>query len=96
MLRDLGQFELAGTFARLYRRVRMHPHEKHLASFMPAEHNTKPLAFQYGLRQCPIYLIRVSHGASSSKKVYGSSFLPSLHDGCMVFDKTLSQGGNND
>ena len=33
-------------------------------------------------------IIRFSHGASSSKKVYRSSFIPGLHDVCMIFEKT--------
>lgn len=32
-------------------------------------------------------LIRFSHGASSSKKVYRSSFIPGLHDVCTIFEK---------
>ena len=32
-------------------------------------------------------IIRFSHGASSSKKVYRSSFIPGLHDVCMIFEK---------
>ena len=31
----------------------------------------------------------VSHGASSGKKIYRSSFIPSLHDVCMVFQKPV-------
>jgi len=27
------------------------------------------------------------HGASSSRKVYRSSFIPGLHDVCMVFER---------
>ena len=27
------------------------------------------------------------HGASSSRKVYRSSFIPGLHDVCMIFEK---------
>ncbi len=33
-------------------------------------------------------IIRFSHGASSSKKTYRSSFIPGLHDVCMIFEKT--------
>ncbi len=32
-------------------------------------------------------IIRFSHGASSSRKIYRSSFIPGLHDVCMVFEK---------
>ena len=33
-------------------------------------------------------IIRFSHGASSSQKVYRSNFIPGLHDVCMLFEKT--------
>ncbi len=49
--------------------------------------HTKLLAFRAGLRQCCTDIIRFSHGASSSKKVYRSSFIPILHDVCMIFEK---------
>ena len=32
-------------------------------------------------------IIRFSHGASSSRKSYRSSFIPGLHDVCMIFEK---------
>jgi hypothetical protein len=28
-----------------------------------------------------------AHGASSSKKVYRSSFIPGLHDVCVIFER---------
>jgi SAM-dependent methyltransferase len=55
--------------------------------FVPLTFHTKRLAFEAGLRQCCTDIIRFSHGASSSRKVYRSSFIPSLHDTCMVFEK---------
>jgi DNA modification methylase len=55
--------------------------------FLPLTWHTKQLAFDAGLRQCCTDIIRFSHGASSSKKVYRSSFIPGLHDTCMVFEK---------
>ncbi len=55
--------------------------------FVPLTYHTKRLAFQAGLRQCCTDIIRFSHGASSSRKVYRSSFIPGLHDVCMVFEK---------
>ena len=42
-----------------------------------------------GLRQRCTDIIRFSHGASSSKKVYRSSFIPGLHDVCCVFRKPV-------
>jgi hypothetical protein len=57
------------------------------AGFVPLTYHTKRLAFEAGLRQCCTDIIRFSHGASSSKKVYRSSFIPGLHDVCVVFEK---------
>jgi hypothetical protein len=55
--------------------------------FVPLVYWTKHLAFDCGLRQCATDIIRFSHGASSSKKVYRSSFIPGLHDVCMIFER---------
>jgi SAM-dependent methyltransferase len=55
--------------------------------FVPLTWHTKRLAFDAGLRQCCTDIIRFSHGASSSKKVYRSSFIPGLHDVCMIFER---------
>jgi hypothetical protein len=59
------------------------------AGFVPLTYWTKRLAFEAGLRQCCTDIIRFSHGASSSKKVYCSSFIPGLHDVCCIFEKTV-------
>jgi hypothetical protein len=58
-----------------------------VAGFVSLTYHTKQLAFAAGLRQCCTDIIRFSHGASSSRKVYRSSFIPGLHDVCMVFEK---------
>src|SRR5207244_2950440 len=57
------------------------------AGFVPLVYWTKRIAFDLGLRQCATDIIRFSHGASSGKKVYRSSFIPGLHDVCCVFEK---------
>ncbi|HEV3005853.1 MAG TPA: hypothetical protein VGX78_15410 [Pirellulales bacterium] len=57
------------------------------AGFVPLTYFTKQLAFECGLRQHGTDIIRFSHGASSSTKVYRSSFIPGLHDVCMIFEK---------
>lgn len=57
------------------------------AGFIPLTYYSKRLAFACGLRQHCTDIIRFSHGASSSKKVYRSSFIPGLHDACMIFEK---------
>lgn len=49
--------------------------------------HTKRLAFDAGLRQCCTGIVRFSHGASSGHKVDRSSFIPGLHDVCVVFEK---------
>jgi hypothetical protein len=59
------------------------------AGFIPLTYWTKRLAFEAGLRQCCTDIIRFSHGAGSSTKVYRSSFIPGLHDVCMIFEKQL-------
>jgi hypothetical protein len=56
------------------------------AGFVPLTYYTKQLAFELGLRQCCTDIVRFSHGASSSRKVYRSAFIPGLHDVCMVFE----------
>jgi len=56
--------------------------------FVPLTFHTKRLAFQCGLVQHCTDIIRFSHGASSSRKVYRSSFIPGLHDVCMIFDRS--------
>jgi hypothetical protein len=57
------------------------------AGFIPLVYWTKHLAFEAGLRQVCTDIIRFSHGASSGRKVYRTSFIPGLHDVCMVFEK---------
>jgi len=55
--------------------------------YVPLVFWTKYLAMKAGLRQSCTDVIRFSHGNSSSKKVYRSSFIPGLHDVCMIFEK---------
>lgn len=57
------------------------------AGFVPLVYHTKRLAFEAGLRQSCTDIIRFSHGASSSRKVYRSAFIPGLHDVCMIFER---------
>jgi SAM-dependent methyltransferase len=56
------------------------------AGFVPLVYHTKQLAFAAGLTQHCTDIIRFSHGASSGRKTYRSSFIPGLHDVCMIFD----------
>jgi hypothetical protein len=55
--------------------------------YCPLIYHTQRLCFEAGLKQKHTQIIRFSHGASSSKKVYKSSFIPGLHDVCTIFDK---------
>jgi hypothetical protein len=57
-------------------------------AFVPLIYHTKRLGFAAGLRQHCTDIIRFSHGASSGKKVYRSSFIPGLHDVLTIFEKT--------
>ena len=57
------------------------------AGQVPLVYHTKRLAFHAGLTQHCTDIIRFSHGNSSSKKVYRSSFIPGLHDVCMIFER---------
>ena len=58
------------------------------AGFIPLSYHSKRLAFAAGLKQHCTDIIRWSHGASSGKKVYRSSFIPGLHDVLAIFEKT--------
>ncbi|HEY7330702.1 MAG TPA: hypothetical protein VH592_23885 [Gemmataceae bacterium] len=55
--------------------------------FIPLSYHSKRLAFAAGLKQHCTDIIRWSHGASSSNKVYKSAFIPGLHDVLSVFEK---------
>jgi DNA modification methylase len=77
-----GVLSLGGKFA-----ILMGDYCDRDAGFVPLTYQTKQIAFAAGLRQCCTDIIRFSHGASSSRKVYRTSFIPGLHDVCMVFEK---------
>lgn len=57
------------------------------AGFIPLTFHTKWLAQSAGLRQCCTDIVRFMHGATSSRKVYRTSFIPILHDTCMIFER---------
>jgi hypothetical protein len=69
--------------------ILMGDYSDHEAGFVPLTYHTKRFAFAAGLRQHGTDIIRFSHGASSGRKVYRSSFIPGLHDVCMIFEKTV-------
>jgi hypothetical protein len=72
--------------------ILMGDYSDRIDGYVPLVFYTKLLAMKAGLRQNCTDIIRFSHGASSSKKVYRSSFIPGLHDVCVVFEK----GGRNE
>lgn len=53
--------------------------------FVSCSYLTKRAAEKAGLRQCCTDIVRFQHGNTSSFKRYQSSFIPGLHDVCMVF-----------
>lgn len=57
------------------------------AGYVSLCYHTKRLALAAGLHQHCTDIIRFSHGASSSHKTYRSSFIPGLHDTCMIFER---------
>ncbi len=77
-----GVLSPGGRFA-----ILMGDYQDREAGFVPLVYHTKRLAFKAGLVQCCTDIVRFSHGASSSRKVYRSSFIPGLHDVCVVFEK---------
>jgi SAM-dependent methyltransferase len=60
------------------------------AGFVPLVYHTKRLCFAAGLKPCCTDIIRFSHGASSARKTYRSSFIPGLHDVCTIVEKPRS------
>lgn len=67
--------------------ILMGDYQDRSAGFVPLTYYTKKFAFEAGLKQACTDIVRFSHGASSSRKVYRSSFIPGLHDICAVFTK---------
>lgn len=57
------------------------------AGFVPLTYHTKQLAFAAGFQQACTDIIRFGHGASSSRKTYSTSFIPTLHDTYIVVEK---------
>ena len=54
--------------------------------FVPLTYWTKKLSFDAGLKQHCTDIVRFSHNASSSRKIYKSVFIPGLHDTCSIFE----------
>jgi hypothetical protein len=89
-LRRYGQFirNCAGALKRGGKlAILMGDYSDREAGQVPLVYHTKRLGFAAGLTQHCTDIIRFSHGNSSSKKVYRSSFIPGLHDVCMIFER---------
>lgn len=53
--------------------------------YQPLPHLTVGAAIAEGLWPACTEIIRLQHGNTSSRKVYRSSFIPGLHDTCLIF-----------
>lgn len=62
-------------------------HDAKLGKMVPCTHITRHAAYELGLWPACTEIVRFQHGNSSSKKTYSSSFIPGLHDVCMIFKK---------
>lgn len=62
-------------------------HDQRLGKIVPCVHLTKDICFCQDLWPACTDIIRFQHGNSSSHKHYTSSFIPGLHDVCMVFQR---------
>lgn len=54
---------------------------------IPLVHFTKEICLQLGLWPACTDIVRFQHGNTSSSKTYNSSFIPGLHDICMVMQR---------
>ena len=60
---------------------------KHKGEYLGLPYRTLQVAAAEGLWLAAPEIIRFSHGASSSAKQYNSSFIPRLHDVCLVLKR---------
>ncbi|WP_437207121.1 hypothetical protein [Planctomicrobium sp. SH664] len=56
--------------------------------YMPLSHLLVERAIREGLWLATTEIIRFQHNNSSSRKTYTSSFIPGLHDTCLIFQPT--------
>lgn len=61
--------------------------DRQLGRMAPCVHMTKEAALREKLWPACTDIIRFQHGNTSSHREYTSSFIPGLHDTCMVFKK---------
>ena len=65
---------------------------KHNGQYLALPFRVMQLAMEEGLALACPEIIRFSHGATSSRKRYSTSFIPRLHDVCLVLQRTVSCG----
>jgi len=58
-----------------------------MGRYMPLTHMTRDVCLRLGLWPACTDIIRFQHGNSSSKKRYSASFIPGLHDTCIVMER---------
>ena len=55
--------------------------------FLPLVYHMEHACRQEGLRHACAEIIRLQHGARSSRRVYRSKFIPTLHEVCVIWEK---------
>jgi hypothetical protein len=68
---------------------------KHNGEYLALPFRTMGLAHREGLRLACPEIIRCQHGATSSSKAYSTSFIPRLHDVCLVLEKSRCNARKN-
>lgn len=61
--------------------------------YQPLPHLIVERALRSGLQMAAIEIIRLQYGNTSSRRSYRSSFIPGLHDQCLIFEPTPRLGG---
>ncbi|MFV0443448.1 MAG: hypothetical protein ACK5Q5_07745 [Planctomycetaceae bacterium] len=59
--------------------------------YQPLSHLLVERAIREGLWMATTEIIRFQHGNTSSRKTYRSSFIPGLHDTCLIFQPTTHE-----
>ncbi len=67
---------------------------KHDGRYMGLPFRTLNAAEAEGYQLAAPEIIRFGHGSTSSKRVYSTSFIPRLHDVCLVLEPTATRGDN--
>lgn len=67
---------------------------KHQGRYLGLPFRTFEAAEAEGLSLAAPEIVRFGHGSISSRRVYSTSFIPRLHDVCLVFDTTSAYSGD--